>query len=185
MEFRDSCNSIGFHGRFVIWLLLHFMKKPASSSLPTFLSSGGSKSLRLHDERLWSSMEVIHFSFTAFAPDGVITRKERYVEKYKQTQGRVPTKFVEKLYTKALICGLMLYKKRIRSLFAEQFKEEICNNVHLHRSRNPSDALTQLAIHVDANTEIANRHFILLRLLRQPSRGPSSSRSRQKKHQFV
>lgn len=73
-EYRDACDSTGIHERVALWLISHFMKKQASSSLAASQSPRKSTSTGVHGEKLRSFGERVSSCLTKFAANDKIVQ---------------------------------------------------------------------------------------------------------------
>lgn len=78
----DTCNSIGIHERAATWLFAYFMKKPVSSSLEIRLSPNKRYVTVLHDERSFSSVEIIIFLLVVYTKHDVIAGGNKELQSY-------------------------------------------------------------------------------------------------------
>lgn len=88
------------HKGVAMWLLSHFMKKPASSALAACLSTKKTTWTGLHDERLHSYVEVVNSPLAAYATDAGIAQALKELESYRQGPGVFASDYDTKLYTR-------------------------------------------------------------------------------------
>lgn len=82
-EFRSARDSIAFHVGVATWQIPYHTEKPASSPLKARLLPKNIRATGLHDERMWSDVEVVKCLLTTYAAYSITRHAIKKLEYYR------------------------------------------------------------------------------------------------------
>ena len=148
-QFQSACNDARINEGTAMWLLPHFMKKPADVSL--------NSRLRLYDKDhtavegiLTTYPAVINYLLSEYAADEVIAEAVSDINNLKQKDKQTAAAYADALLTRAYRCGRVYNESRLRGIFVEGVHDSLQQSMREYWGRQKNATLTQLARHADS-----------------------------------